>query len=93
MTTTEMFTDEELTELALAADPDVTLADDAMPFDELYGEPSLQLLPSWYMPAPTRFNNGRHRTLKRIAVVLIVLAFLAINAYGLCSTYGTIELA
>jgi hypothetical protein len=93
MTMTEMFTDEELTELALAADPDAALAHDAVPFDLLYGEPGLQLLPSWYMPAPTRFNNGRHRTLKRIAVVLIIIAFLAINAYGLCSTYGRIELA
>jgi hypothetical protein len=93
MTTTETFTDEELTELALAADPDAPPAEDAVPFNDLYGEPSLQLLPSWYMPAPTRFNNGRHRTLKRIAVVLIVIAFLALNAYGLCSTYGKIELA
>ncbi len=93
MTTTEMFTDEELTELALAADPDTQPADDAVPFDELYGEPGLHLLPSWYMPAPTRLNNGRHRTLKRIAVVLIIIAFLVINAYGLCSTYGKIEIA
>ena len=91
--TVDVFTDAELTELALAADPNAQPADDAVPFDQLYGEPGLQLLPSWYMPAPSRLTNGRHRTLKRIAVVIIVLAFLAINAYGLCSTYGQIEIA
>ena len=89
----DVFTDEELTELALGADPDAIATDDAVPFDQLYGEPGLQLLPSWYMPAPTRFNNGRHRTLKRIAVIVIIIAFLVINAYGLCSTYGQIEIA
>ena len=49
-------TDEELTELALAADPDVSLGDDAVPLRPLTadGDP---LLPEWYMPAP----GGRAR--------------------------------
>lgn len=91
--TVDTFTDDELTELALAADPDAKPGEDAVPFDQLFGEPGLALLPSWYMPAPTRLNNGRHRTLKRAVVIVVIIAFLAINAYGLCSTYGQIEIA
>ena len=91
--TVDTFTDDELTELALAADPDAKPAVDAVPFDQLYGEPGLALLPSWYMPAATRLNNGHHRTLKRAVVIVVIIAFLAINAYGLCSTYGQIEIA
>ncbi len=43
--------DEELTALALAADPDAALSDDAVPFSaQAAGDDGL--LPSWYMPAP-----------------------------------------
>ena len=54
--------------------------------------PGPTLLPEWYSPAPM----ARRELLKgwRRAVVFgIVAAFLAINAYGLCSTYGHIVFA
>jgi hypothetical protein len=82
-------TDEELTALALAADPDQPLGDDAVPLsDYLARIPSL--LPNWYMPAPMASTGSRWRT----AIILaIVAAFVMIEAYGLCSTYGQVVLA
>lgn len=82
-----VFTDAELTELALAADPDAAVAADAVPLHELMGTAEGDLLPGWYMPAPmatTRLLQGWRRRV----VLLIVASFLLINAYGLCSTYG-----
>jgi len=83
--------DEELTELALAADPDAVLpADAACLWDLTTGED--QLLPEWYMPPPMAGRSTARRWWRWVAVVIIV-AFLAIDAYGLCSTYGDIVLA
>lgn len=84
-------TDDELTRLALAADPDTGVADDAVPLGELLGslEPSegADLLPGWYMPAP--MGTGRLlQGWRRRIVLLIVVSFVLINAVGLCSTYG-----
>lgn len=45
------------------------------------------------MPAPSAGFNNRHCTLKRVIAAVAIIAFLAINAYGLCSTYGKIEIA
>ena len=85
------FTDDELTVLALAADPAAGVADDAVPMDQLLGSADWtgggELLPGWYMPPPM----GTSRLLRgwrRRVVMLIVASFLLINAYGLCSTYG-----
>jgi hypothetical protein len=85
------FTDDELTELALAADPDAAVADDAIPLSELLsaraGDGGDELLPGWYMPPPmgaARLLQGWRRRI----VMLIVASFVLINAYGLCSTYG-----
>lgn len=81
-------TDEELTELALAADPDAGVADGAVPLSEFLGAGAgSALLPDWYMPAPA----GAGRLLqgwRRRVVLLIVASFVLLNAYGLCSTYG-----
>ncbi len=84
-------TDEELTELALAAGPDAVVADDAVPLSELLGGTEWagtdNLLPGWYMPPPM----GASRLLRgwrRRVVLLIVASFVLINAVGLCSTYG-----
>jgi hypothetical protein len=78
------FTDAELTALALAADPDAPLEEDAVPLTS-YADQSGGALPEWYMP-PVRARRGRRW---RTAVVLaIVAAFLVIEAVGLCSTYG-----
>jgi hypothetical protein len=83
--------DEELTALALAADPDAPIADDAVNLWELDREDDDALLPAWYMPSPmgARRLTGWRR---RVAILLIV-AFLLIDAYGLCSTYGNVVLA
>ena len=82
-------TDEELTALALAADPDAPLTADAVPL-ELYPDRDAGSLPLAYMPpAMSRAAGGW-----RIPVaVLIVMAFLAIDVLGLCITYGTLVAA
>ena len=85
--------DEELAAEALAADPDAVVDRDAVP---LWGGPGGaagagdadgQLLPSWYMPAPAIGVRPLHGWGRWVAIVIIA-AFLAIDAYGLCSTYG-----
>lgn len=78
------FTDEELTALALAADPDEPLAAGAMP-DPLYIRRGN--LPMFYLPPA---SAGALSTSKaRITVALIlVAAFLTITALGFCATYG-----
>jgi len=81
------FSDDELTRLALAADPDAPLPDDAVSVWELLDENSEELLPQWYMPgsiAPV--VHGRRW--KRAVVILLIVSFIAINAFGLCTTYG-----
>lgn len=82
----ERITDEELADLAMAADPEAPLPDDAVPFEptDASGDP---LLPSWYMPSPAGGVGAQPGWRRRVAIVLVA-AFLAINAAGLCSTYG-----
>ena len=86
-----MITDEELTALALAADPDVRLSDDAVPFEDAEGE-GAGLLPSWYLPAPTA-GRRRVRGWRRRVIVLLVVAFVLVSACGLCCTYGSMVVA
>ncbi len=81
-------TDEELTALALAADPDATVADDAVPLSSLLME-FPELLPSWYMPAPGGFTRSPRR---RAVVAVIIVALIAVNAIGMCVTYGHLEI-
>jgi hypothetical protein len=86
----DALTDDELTALALAADPEVELGDDAVSLWELNASEPDDLLPAWYMPSPmtrTRLLHGWRRTV----VILIVASFLLIDAYGLCSTYGWVQ--
>ena len=78
------FTDAELTALALAADPDVPLDQDAVPLTS-NADQSAAGLPGWYMPPVTARRGKRWRT---PVVLAIVVAFLVIEAVGLCSTYG-----
>ena len=85
------FTDDELTELALAADPEAGVAADAVPIAELLGAGAAagesELLPGWYMPPPMGGSRLLHGWRRRV-VLLIVASFVLINAVGLCSTYG-----
>jgi hypothetical protein len=85
--------DEELAAEALAARPE-DVPDDAVPWTDVVDEPSdrLDLLPGWYMPAPMVGGRLLEGWRRRLALIVIV-AFLAINAAGLCSTYGIVELA
>lgn len=77
-------TDAELEELALAADPDAPLDLDAVPISTFLGQP-VGLLPQWYMPSPVVRSGGRWRL---PVVLVIVAAFVVIEALGLCSTFG-----
>ena len=80
----EPLTDDELAEMALAADPDAPLDDDSVsPFQAA----GLGLLPDWYMPAVAAGLPLLQGWRRRVAFVIIA-SFLLINAYGLCSTYG-----
>jgi hypothetical protein len=79
--------DDELAALALAADPDQPIDDDAVPLDLI--EPP-GLLPEWYMPAPMSTRRG---TARRWLLGWLVLSLVAINSAGLCVTYGFPEIA
>ena len=84
MITDHGISDDELTALALAADPDEPLAPDAVPFR---GDPTpgIDLLPEWYMPRPAL---GRSTPARRAIAVAVVTAALLINGLGFCITYG-----
>jgi hypothetical protein len=78
--------DDELAALAMAADPDAEVGEDAVPLLDAQGVP-LGALPGWYMPpamATSRMLTGWRRRI----VLIVVASFVLINAYGLCSTYG-----
>jgi len=80
------FTDEELTQLALDADPFDPFDPEVHPFDgDRRG--SLPLLPEWYMPAPG-VARGRTRTAVLLA---LAVALVTINVGGFCVTYGVPE--
>ena len=83
-------TDEELTELALAADPAAPLADDAVPIG-IHLSRFAAPLPLWYMPPVVRVRSGgRHWKLP--IILTVVFAFVLIEALGLCNTYGILSL-
>ncbi len=78
--------EDELTRLALAAEPMDVPAEDAVPLAE-YLELDGGLLPAWYMPTPMSRVSPRWR----LPVVLVLVgAFLVIEAFGLCSTFGQV---
>jgi hypothetical protein len=85
----ELPTDEELTALALAADPDAPIDEGALPI----GVHLAQLggaLPTWYMPPAVRRGGRRW---KSPFVIAVVSAFLLIDLMGLCNTYGILTWA
>jgi hypothetical protein len=77
-------TDEELTALALAADPDQPLDPNAVPLADYLAE-SFGPLPAWYMAPVMARHSGRRR---QVIILAVIGAFLLIEAFGLCSTYG-----
>lgn len=50
------------------------------------------LLPHWYQPAPMRRAHLLTGWQRRVAIATVV-AFVAIDAFGLCSTYGHVVFA
>jgi hypothetical protein len=91
LTDAEPISDDELAALALAADPDTVVADDAVSLWDLADHDG-GLLPDWYMPAVGGGPRNHSRWRRRIALV-IVCAFLVVDASGLCSTYGYLVVA
>jgi hypothetical protein len=94
----EPLSEAELTALALAADPEQPLAADAVPLSVYLAQvPGLGsvsgLLPQWYMPQAMASSSGRGRRWRTAIILAIIAAFVAIEAYGLCSTYGQVVLA
>ena len=87
---TDLITDEELTELALAADLDAPLPADAVPIGVHLSQFAAPL-PLWYMPPVARLSGGRRW--KTPFVLAVVGAFVLIDAMGLCNTYGILSLA
>jgi hypothetical protein len=81
---TSPLSDGELEALALAADPDEGISPDAVPIG-VYLATEVGPLPDWYMPAVTARNGGRRR---RVVILALIGAFVLIEAFGLCSTYG-----
>jgi hypothetical protein len=84
--------DDELAALALAADPDAVVADDAVPFraDSPRRDEVTTLLPAWYMPRPAASGGGR---LRRLVIAGVVGALLVVSGAGLCVTYGIAQIA
>jgi len=78
-----VISDEELAQLALAADPHTPIAPDAVPLE--LAAPGADALPGWYMAPVRRHRLGRSG---RLVTLGLVGSFLAIEAFGLCSTYG-----
>ena len=83
-----MISDDELTALALAADPDDAVHD-ARPISEVIGAVGESTLPEWYMPAVMRGGPRLHGW-RRGVVFTFIAALIVIEAFGLCSTYGQI---
>lgn len=77
--------DEELERLALAAESD-EVPDDAVPWSPIGRDP---LIADWYMPAPA---TARTDLRTRVVAGTIIASIVAINAAGLCVTYGRVIL-
>ena len=82
-------TDDELAALALAADPDPDVGDEAVSLWALTSDDD-DLLPAWYMPTPMARSRLLHGW-RRNVVLLLIASFILINAAGLCVTYGWVQ--
>ena len=81
-------TDEELTALALAADPSAPLAPGAVPV----GPARDWSLPMAYLPPAARVARP-HSPVRTVAIFVVIAAFLAITGLGFCATYGSLVVA
>lgn len=87
--TSDSFSDDELTGLALAADPNAPIDLNAVPWNWGFGF-ERSLLPDWYMPRPIAGGRGSGT---RVVVCTVVAGLLIIGAFGLCITCGFLSLA
>ncbi len=85
----EPLSDDELSALALAADPEVEVDPEAISLWDLAAPDESPCLPQWYMPAPVG-GAVQVRDWRRKVIPVVIAAFVIINAYGLCSTYGQV---
>jgi len=85
------FTDDELAAQALAAEPADVADDDAVSYWEVVAPRDLGLLPDWYMPSPSA-GTRRLAGWRRHVVFAVTGSIVAINAVGLCITYGHVTL-
>ena len=83
--------DDELTALALAAEPATTADDDAVSYWEVVAPRQLGLLPEWYVGAGGA-GSRRLEGWRRRVVWLLIICIGLINAAGLCITYGHVTL-
>jgi hypothetical protein len=81
--------DEELTALALAADPDQPVDANAVPWD-LYPQPSVGVLPRCYLPL---VMAGASKGWRTPVVVAIIAALVVVDLFGLCITFGQLVAA
>jgi hypothetical protein len=91
----ELISDEELTAMALAADPGQSVDPSAVPFDEYMANlresgtdapaARAEFLPGWYMAPVAARHVGR---IPRLIALIMIGSFLFIEAVGLCSAYG-----
>jgi len=82
-----VISDDELTAMALAADPDTAVDDDAVSVWSLTETEPARYMPEWYMAYPVGGSRLLHGWRRRI-VILVIVSFVVIDAYGLCNTYG-----
>ena len=80
--------DEELTALALAAEPGSPFADDAVPVRSLQAE-GVPLLPDWYMPVSA---SRARKDWRAVVAIAIAVGLVLINAFAICVTYGFPEI-
>lgn len=85
----EFISFEELTALALRADPHPVIDTTVSPWRP-GADPVTGLLPDWYMPAPSGHRRGVG---VKVAIGAIIASFVVINALGLCITYGFLTFA
>ena len=78
---------DELTDLALAADPHEHLEPDAVPLAGTSDD--FALLPRWYMPAP--IVTARTSLWQTAVAIFLIGAFVTITSLGFCITYGRLE--
>jgi hypothetical protein len=83
-------TEEELTRLALEADLDAPLSQDAIPLSLHLAQFAGAALPDWYMAPAT---SARGRGWRTPVVMGIIFAFVLIEALGLCNTFGQLTIA